>query len=653
MKRISLNENWQFARFPDWDGVGAVPSAEWENVTLPHCNYTDEEPYHGLMLYRRTVSAQPGWRKVFLEFDGADQVCRVSVNGIALGEHRGGYSRFRFEVPEEALQEGELRVEVCLDNRLNPAVSPTFGDFTVFGGLYRGVNLILTGEDHFDYCYYGTNGVIARASVAKDGSGLLDIEPHVCTGDAGARIEYTLYGPDGSVAAACTCPAGEAVRLKVERPALWNGKTAVSFYRLRAALLANGAQADVTELRLGFRCIEMDAREGLRLNGVRTKLCGVAKHQDRADVFSAVTPEMIDADFDLIREIGANAVRLSHYQHPQRAYDRADEDGLLVWAEIPMLKMTEDAALQVNALEQLRELILQNIHHPSIFCWGIQNEIGMFRDAPYMHVRCRELAALARALDPTRLVAAANLYNVKFQSELNAISDIVGYNLYFGWYYGEMHDYGKFLDALHTARPQTPFGISEYGVDANPALHAENPACRDYSEEYQALWHETVHPIIRGKDYLWGSFVWNMFDFSSDRRDEGGVKGRNCKGLVSYDRTLRKDAFYYYKAAWSDDPFLHICSRRFVRRAQEAVDVKVYTNQPDVTLYVGGALIGTAKNNGNGTVLFPAVAQCQVKMWSGPSRANWKTAAASNASPKKKRVTVWPAVRPARCATGF
>ena len=607
MNRIPLNEAWRFARIPD--GVFPVSAEpEWMAVTLPHAWYSDQDQYHGLGLYQKTVPVGSGWKKAFLEFEGADQVCRVSVNGEEIGCHRGAYARFRFPVPDTALQSGELRIEVLLDNRISPDVSPNFGDFTIFGGLYRNVNLLLTGEDHFDYCYYGTDGVIARASLQDDGCGLLELEPHVCTKRDDAVIAYTLTGPDGEPAAEGCAPAGERFALRVNGPKLWNGKKGVNLYTLRAELRAGGSAVDETAVRIGFREITMSPDEGLRLNGGAVKLCGVAKHQDRAGVYSAVSDAQIDEDFDIIREIGANAVRLSHYQHPQHAYDRCDGDGLLCWAEIPMLKMTENSALYANAEQQLTELVLQNIHHPSIFCWGIQNEIGMFRDAPFMHEECRVLAALAKRLDPDRLVTAANLYNVKASSQLNAITDMVGYNLYFGWYYGEMPDYAKYLDNLHAVRPDVPFGISEYGVDCNVALHSETPKVKDYSEEYQALWHETVYPILQSRDYLWGSFIWNMFDFSSDRRNEGGVRFLNGKGLVSHDRTLRKDAFYYYKAKWSDEPFLHLCARRFVKRCREKVDVKVYTNQDAVTLFVNGTETATLSSSGNGTVLFRDVA---------------------------------------------
>ena len=609
MQRISLNQSWQFAKIPDGTIPFTLEGIAWENVSLPHTWYTDEDPYHGVVVYHRELSTNPKWCKAFLEFEGADQVCRVFVNGRPVGEHRGGYARFRFPIPQEALLNGSLSIDVYLDNSINPEVLPNFGDFTVFGGLYRNVNILITEENHFDYLYYGTDGVIASADIEKDGTGIVSISSHVCITDPGVQIRYMLTGPDGELTASYVADPCEIVRLEVPAPRLWNGKAGVNLYTLCASLLTGmGEIDDEVSLRLGFRHITMSPEEGLRLNGERVKLCGVAKHQDCAGVFNAVSDRQIDDDFAFIREIGANAVRLSHYQHAQHTYSCCDEAGLLVWAEIPMLKMTESQVLLENAADQLRELILQNLHHPSIFCWGIQNEIGMFKDAPYMHEGCRMLTKLAKELDPNRLVSAANLYTVKFSSELNKITDMIGYNIYFGWYYGEMSDYGKYLDKLHAARPEMKLGVSEYGVDSNPALHSEEPKVKDYSEEYQALFHETVYPILRGKDYLWGSFVWNMFDFSSDRRNEGGVKFLNSKGLVSHDRSLRKDAFYYYKAVWSKEPFVHICSQRFIKRARKAIDIKVYTNQSSVVLTINGDEWGRAENNGNGTVVFRNVA---------------------------------------------
>ena len=605
MKRISLCEGWRFRKLPDRTmeqcAPDSLPTDGWEAVSLPHTWYTDKDQYRGLTAYRRELRWDARPACAFLSFDGADQRCRVYADGQLLGEHRGGYSRFRYllERPESDVTE----LTVLLDNRLDETISPHFGDFTVFGGLYRPAELIPAGVCSFDRAYYGTDGLIVRASLEENGDGMLRLEPHTL-GAEGAEIRYRVLDADGAFITEALRPAGETVTLTVKSPRLWNGRGEAHLYTVCAELLSGGEAVDEIEIKTGFRRIALNADAGLSLNGKKTALRGVAKHQDIAGSFNAVSAAEIAADFDLISEIGANAVRLSHYQHAQKAYDEADERGLLIWAEIPMLKMTEDPALFENAKEQLRELILQNIHHPSVFCWGIQNEIAMFRDAPYMHEQCRALAGIVKALDPARCSACANLYPLKPKSELNRITDLVGYNIYFGWYYGEMGDYAVYLDRFHAAAPDVCLGVSEYGVDCNTALHSERPRIKDYSEEYQALWHETVYPIFEARPWLWGSFIWNMFDFSSARRDEGGLRFVNGKGLVTRDRQVKKDAFYYYKARWSDEPFVHLCARRFEKRCAEAVDVKVYTNRPKVSLTVNGALFGTAENNGNGVVLF-------------------------------------------------
>ena len=603
MKKISFNDSWLFRKLPGCspDDLPEISLLSFpaEEVTLPHTWYTDDDQYRGLCVYEKEIPA-PAGECLILSFDAADQNCIVFVNDVFVGQHRGGYSRFRFPIPNAAISD-VLRIRAFVDNRLNEDICPSFGDFTVFGGLYRNADLLVLGKDHFDHCYYGTDGLIIRAELDEEGNGLLKLEPHtICTGDA--QIDYTIADEDGAVVGKATAYAKIPCVITVNQPRLWNGRGDSHLYTVNAKLISNGRTADEVELRTGFRRVELTADRGLLLNGRNCPLHGVAKHQDRAGVYCAVSEENIREDFALIDEIGANAVRLSHYQHPQAAYDCCDEQGLLVWAEVPMLKMTESAALMENTEQQLRELVLQNIHHPAIFCWGIQNEIAMFKDAPYMHENCRHLHETVKTLDPTRASACANLYPLKASSKLNEITDMVGYNLYFGWYYGEMGDYGAYLDKMHSARPALPFGISEYGVDANLSLHSSEPHVKDYSEEYQALWHETIYPQIESRSWLWGSFVWNMFDFSSSRRNEGGQRFINAKGLVSHDRKIRKDAFYYYKAKWSDEPFVHLCGRRYTQRAQEATDIKVYTNQPEVTLHINNRNY-TAKAT-NGTALF-------------------------------------------------
>lgn len=669
MHKIQINEGWQFNKIPDGNirdlsgltgdskvvysdvissesdvmnapGVrdsgenAAVGERENEalsdingaesfvTVTLPHTWYRDEDPYRGLVLYQKTIQIDPDWKHVFVDIPGADQHAVVLADDRKIGEHRGAYGAFHCEIPEELLCNKEVKLRIFLTNVHDEGISPLTGDFTVFGGLYRGVDLLVTEhESFFDPTYYGTSGVILRTGI--DGNtGILNAEIHART-DKEAEIVAEITDPFGTLLtdvrseevdseSANTHAPGSincsmAMTFRIPDVILWNGKTAPNLYKVKMKLVRAGETLDEVELETGFRDITITADKGLFLNGEHIKINGVAKHQDFKGCFNAVSRENIDRDFELIDEIGANSVRLSHYQHPQYTYETADKKGYLVWAEIPMLKMTDSEELKADAEEQLRELILQNIHHPSIYCWGIQNEIGMFRDAEFMHEELKKMQQLSHELDPSRLVTAANLYTVKFKSKLNSVTDMIGYNIYFGWYYGEMEDYRDYLNRFHEERPEMPLGVSEYGVDANISLHAENPMVRDYSEEYQALYHETVYHIFESLDHLYGSYVWNMFDFHSGLRNEGGQKNINAKGLVTYDRNTRKDAFYYYKAKWSEEKFLHICSKRFVNRAKESIEIKVYTNLSDAVLYVDEKEFGSGTNDGNGRIVFSDV----------------------------------------------
>lgn len=617
MKKISLNTGWQFSKLPGSSiRQPDVGSASYQDICLPHTWYEDGDNYRGLGVYKKTISVLESKGKcLFLEIEGADHTVRAYVNEIELGIHKGGYSRVRFAIPESCMNHTKLELKLYVDNSITDDVSPLSGDFTVFGGLYRGVSLLITERIHFDYLYYGTDGVIIRTKVDAESHGILELEPHVVCGETcnDVFVRYIVKGPDGHVVASCIGDVETIQKLDIHPIQLWNGKSGAFLYTVKAELIVDGSCADCMELTTGFKKISLESEDGFILNGQHIRICGIAKHQDFGGRFSAVTDQEIERDFKLIDEIGANAVRLSHYQHPQYTYDCCDKGGYITWAEIPMLKMTENAALMANAKQQLSELILQNIHHPSICFWGVQNEIAMFRDAPFVHENIIELCKDAKRLDGERIVACANLYPLKAKSRLNHLTDMVGYNIYFGWYYGKMQEYGAYLDGLHRELPEVSLGISEYGVDAGIQLHAENPLVKDYSEEFQAQFHETVYPIIESRKYLWGSFVWNMFDFSSARRDEGGQKYINAKGLVTYDREIKKDAFFYYKAKWSEKPTLHICESRFVKRCRESVDIKVYTNLAEAVLarmedYGLGLEKITEQNNGNGTIIFHDVA---------------------------------------------
>lgn len=591
MREITcLNENWQFGKWPE-GSISALPPKNLEKqlVQLPHTWYKDDDQYEGIGVYERILDIQLEENtRAYLEFQGADRWCRVYINGVFLGEHKGGYSAFRFPLDGGTVKTGENRLTVVLDNRSYEEISPLAGDFTVYGGLYRDVNLILVPESHFDLMYYGTCGVLVRTEVNGDGQGVVRLEPHLQGVGHDHRILYEIYAPDGSLAESLeTGAVQEESVLCLKSPVLWDGKENPSLYQVAARLLSGENVLDEVRISTGFRSISMDGETGFFLNGRHLRINGVARHQDFGQVFSATTPVQWERDMELIREIGANAVRLSHYQHPWYFYDLCDREGLVVWAEIPMLKMNDTKECMDNACSQMKELIRQNLHHPSICFWGIENEIAIFGEEEYMYENCRTLNRLVHQLDPGRLTTAANLYTVKNDSPLNHISDMVGYNIYFGWYYGAMEEYDSFLDKFHKDCPDVPLGISEYGVDCSIGFHQENPKLKDYSEEFQSLFHETVYKIIQSKRYMWGSFVWNMFDFGSARRNEGGVKYRNCKGLVTFDRTVKKDAFYYYKSQWAKEPFVYVAERRFEKRAAEKIRVKVYSNLPQVTLKAG------------------------------------------------------------------
>lgn len=595
MERINVSRGWTIER-PGYPAAAA---------DLPHTWYTDEDQYRGVVVYRKRLTA-PKADCLILEIGAADHTVIAFAGGVEIGTHKGGYSRVRFAIPPACIRDGMIDLELRVDNAPTEDVSPLAGDFTVFGGLTREVSLLACGKDHFDYLYYGTDGIIVRTDVDESGNGVLHLEPHaVASGDA--VIRYTLTDPDGAAALQFDGSAAASETRRISAPHRWDGKKDPALYTLTAELVVDGESADTTTLKTGFRKIHMDPDDGFFLNGKPLRIRGVAVHQDFAGCHSAVTQREIDRNFALIREIGANALRLSHYQHPPYTYDRCDRDGYVVWAEIPMLKMTEDPALQENAASQLTELILQNIHHPSICFWGVQNEIAMFRDAPPIHEAVRKLVQVCETLDPSRIVTCANLNTVKSKSVLNHLTPMVGYNIYFGWYYGKMQDYDGFLDRMHRDLPETALGISEYGVDCATWLHAEKPMVKDYSEDFQALWHETVYPIINAKPYLWGSFIWNMFDFSSSRRNEGGQKFINAKGLVTYDRQICKDAFYYYKAMWSGEHFLYIRERRFEKRCRDSLNVKVFTNLPAAVLHLPDGTSRTGENNGNGGIVFPDV----------------------------------------------
>lgn len=575
---LPLNEGWNFEK-----------RGEKSRVDLPHCwNAVDGQEgadyYRGECVYTKNLPETEGI--TFLEIGAANSVATVSVNGRTVGAHKGGYSLFRFELTPFLNAGGPNSVRIAVDNSDFEDVYPSNADFTFYGGLYRGVNLI-TGLDE---CHFslkeGLCGVYAEATV-QEGKGLLRIKPHIAGNTRGVKAAYTVLAQDGAVAARREADAGEQLTIELSEPVLWDGLKNPYLYTVRASLLRGGAEIDAVQTRVGFRTVVFDPEKGCFLNGRHIKLKGVSRHQDRYHMGNALTELEHREDLAFIREVGANSIRLAHYQQDQKFYDACDEMGFLVWAEVPVISQFSDQKLD-NAKQQLTELITQNKNHPSIYCWGVQNEITMSGKPKTLEPGIRALNDLAHALDAARPSASAQVMMCGASSPMNRITDLQGYNLYFGWYVQTYHAIDQWLDKFHAEYPQIRLCLSEYGAEGILQYQAEQGEQGDYSEAYQARFHEHYARAIEARDWLWGSYVWNMFDFGAANRDEGGVKGRNNKGLVTIDRKTRKDSFYVYKAFWSDEPFVHIGGERYADRVIGTTTIPVYSNQPEITLTVNG-----------------------------------------------------------------
>lgn len=587
-----INTDWRFSR--ECREVPAAFPAGWETVRLPHTwNAQDGQDggndyYKGCCWYVREID-RPDSAQVYLEIGAASSFAAVYVNGTKCGEHEGGYSQFRANITA-SLKDGANLIAICVSNEPKSNIYPQQADFTFYGGLYRDVKLICVPESHFDLDYYGGPGLTVSSEIQENGA-VLNICAYLSAPREGQTVGLTVKNADGTVVSETSCIAEERTkaRLFLFNPHLWQGVCDPYLYTLEARLVEHNETCDKVCTHFGVRSFSVDPEKGFFLNGKPMPLRGVSRHQDRLGIGNALTRKEHYEDAAIIREIGANTVRLAHYQHSQDFYDACDEYGFIVWAEIPFISvMNVDPAAHENCRSQMQELIIQNYNHPSICFWGISNEITIGGERPGLLENLKDLNALAKELDPTRLTTIAHVSMVPKETPMNHITDVVSYNHYFGWYGGTMEMNEEWLDDFHKKNPDLCVGISEYGAEGIITYHGDEPKIKDYSEDYQALYHEHMAKIISERPWIWSTHVWNMFDFGCDARDEGGVKGRNNKGLVTLDRQIRKDSFYVYKAWWSDEPFVHIAGRRYAVRTGDTVTIKVYTNLPEVTLYVNG-----------------------------------------------------------------
>ena len=591
-KVIDLNRKWAFTK--QADAIPETMPANWNFVNLPHSwnaidgQDGDNDYFRGTGYYAKTLNklSLPEADRYYLEINGANSSADVYIGGKKLAHHDGGYSAWRVDITEE-LGVNSLLV-IAVDNSPNEVVYPQMADFTFYGGLYRNVNLICVKESHFDLDYYGAPGIKVTPKV-EGANANVEAEVFVTNKKPGQTVRYTVYDAQEKVIAQ-TESAETVVNFTIENAHLWHGRKDPYLYCCEAELVEDGIVIDNVCTRFGCRSFKIDPNNGFILNGEEYPLRGVSRHQDRWGIGNALLPEHHEEDIDLIMEVGATTIRLAHYQHDQYFYDLCDEKGLVIWAEIPYISKHMPTGRE-NTISQMKELISQNYNHPSIVVWGLSNEISIGGSTEDLLENHRILNDLCHEMDKTRLTTIAAVSMCKMDDPYLQIPDVVSYNHYFGWYGGETDMNGPWFDKFHEKHPNIPIGCSEYGCEALN-WHTSDPRQGDYTEEYQAYYHEELIRQFFTRKYMWATHVWNMFDFGADARAEGGENGQNHKGLVTMDRKYKKDAFYAYKAWLSDEPFVHLCGKRYIDRVEDVTKVTVYSNQPKVELFANGVSLG-------------------------------------------------------------
>ena len=560
-----LMKNWQFTG----------PDGKTAAVDLPHTwNNIDGQDggndyWRGTCIYKTRFAAPA--------FDKNTQ--QVTLNGVEVARHDGGYSTFRADVTALLADSNELIVEA--DNSKNDRVYPQKADFTFYGGIYRDVSLLVVNRNHIALGYLGGPGV--QITPAVNGANA-DIEVKTWM-EGDGEVEFSIYDATG---AEVLTGKGRDTTVTLEHPHLWDGVRDPYLYTCAVRLVLNGEVQDEVRQRFGVRSFSVDPKQGFFLNGRPYPLHGVSRHQDRKGLGNAITREMHDEDMQLIKELGANTIRLAHYQHDQYFYDLCDEAGMVVWAEIPYISEHMPNGRE-NTISQMKELIVQNYNHACIVCWGVSNEITIStKDNRDMRDNHHVLNDLCHEMDKTRLTTLACYAMCGPFNPVAHITDLVSWNLYLGWYVPGLFLNDLWMDFFHLCYPNRALGFSEYGAEGMPNLHSSHPRRGDHTEEYQAIYHEYMLRCFDRHKWLWATHVWNMYDFAADARDQGGEPGMNHKGLVTFDRKTKKDSFYIYKAWWSDEPFVHICSKRYADRTENEIEVKVYSNQKQVSLYVNG-----------------------------------------------------------------
>ena len=589
---INFNAKWAFSK--EATQLPTQIDPKWNFVNLPHSwnaidgQDGDNDYFRGTAYYAKSFNKMdlPEAEQYYLELKGANSSADVYLNGKLLAHHDGGYSTWRVNITE-AMEMTNLLV-VVVDNAANDRVYPQMADFTFYGGLYRDVNVICVGNSHFDLDYYGAPGLkITPEICGKDAK--VEVEVYVTNKSENQKLVYTIYDHEENVVTSAESADTKAV-LEIADVHLWHGRRDPYLYCCEVELVEGDTVVDNVCNRFGCRTFKIDPDNGFILNGEEYPLRGVSRHQDSWGLGNALLPEHHEEDIELICEMGATTIRLAHYQHDQYFYDLCDEKGLVIWAEIPYISKHMPTGRE-NTISQMKELISQNYNHPCIVVWGLSNEIGIGGSDDDLLENHRILNDLCHQMDPTRLTTIAAVSMCKIDDPYLQIPDVVSYNHYFGWYGGETDMNGPWFDNFHKKHPNIPIGCSEYGCEALN-WHTSDPRQGDYTEEYQSYYHEELIKQFFCRKYLWATHVWNMFDFGADARNEGGENGQNHKGLVTFDRKYKKDSFYAYKAWLSDEPFVHLCSKRYIDRVEDVTKITVYSNLPEVELFANGVSLG-------------------------------------------------------------
>ena len=588
----NLNAKWAFTKMNTQ--VPKELPKQWDWVNLPHTwNAIDgmdggNDYYRGTCWYAKSLDKLdlPEADRYYLELNGANSSADVYLNGKHLAHHDGGYSTWRVEITKELQRENLFAISV--DNAPNDRVYPQVADFTFYGGLYRDVNILCVSHSHFDLDFWGAPG-IKVTPVMEDKDALVDVQTWITARKAGQTVRYTVKNADGKVIG--TYEGGTKAKFRIKNAHRWHGRKDPYLYSVTAELMQDGTVLDAVSTRFGCRSYVIDPEKGFLLNGEAYPLRGVSRHQDRWGIGNALLPEHHMEDMDFICEVGATTIRLAHYQHDQYFYDLCDERGMVIWAEIPYISNHMPNGRE-NTVTQMKELIAQNYNHPSIVVWGLSNEISMKgADDPDLLENHRILNDLCHSWDKTRPTTMAVVSPCPMDAAYVRIPDTVSYNHYFGWYGGDTSMNGPWFDKFHAAYPNQPIGCSEYGCEALN-WHTSDPQQGDYTEEYQAYYHEELIKQLFTRPFMWATHVWNMFDFGADARSEGGENGQNHKGLMTMDRKYKKDSFYAYKAWLNPEPMVHICGKRYVNRVEDVTKVTVYSNLPVVELFANGVSLG-------------------------------------------------------------